>query len=89
MGRDQFAAIIEDLLQTRFKGSTHHSRVIRIRFSARDVAIVDGEATLSNLPSDEEPVVHPYTDVFTRREGTWLITDVRAYLYAPAASEDP
>jgi hypothetical protein len=60
-----------------FKGSTHQSRILRIHFLKKDVAVVDGEATLTLLKPFEgnNKLIHNYTDVMMKEGNRWLISD--------------
>jgi uncharacterized protein (TIGR02246 family) len=65
------------------KDSIHQSRIIRIHFATADVAIVDGEASISG--GRGSPITHRFTDILLRKEGTWRIAHVRAYFLEETA----
>lgn len=79
-GKAALEAILAGLLAGPFAGSSHESVVRRVRFVGADVAIVDGEARVEGAGA---PITHAFTDVFVRRGGRWLISDVRAYVFMP------
>lgn len=83
VGRADFEAIMAKMLAGPFAGSTHHSTVRRVRFISADVAIVDGEARVTDIKGADTSVEHAFTDIFVRRGGRWLISDVRAYVFRP------
>ncbi len=66
-------------------GSTHHSVIERVAFVTDDVAIVDGEATVTDVGDGDDrlEIVHGFTDVLVRTGGRWLIAHVRAYPHHP------
>ncbi len=82
-GKTAFIQTISTLFRGSFKGSTHETTVRRIHFLKEDVAVVDGEATLTLLnPRDRNsPLTHHYTDVMIKEDNRWLIADTRAYVF--------
>jgi uncharacterized protein (TIGR02246 family) len=82
-------AEIERLLTTLFdgagRGSTHTSTVLSVRFVTDDVALVDGEAVIEGLGESGGGVmptlVHRFTDVLVKHDGSWRIAQVRAYVF--------
>ncbi len=62
--------------------TTHASRINAVHFVTADVAVVDGRAVLDGgeqASTDEQPLLHSFTDVVVKRDGVWLIAHVRAY----------
>ena len=59
----------------------HKTKIIRIHFPKKDVAVVDGEAILTVLKPFEgsSELIHRYTDVMVKEGDRWLISDTRAY----------
>lgn len=74
------------MLAGPFAGSTHESRIDRVRFVSEDVAIVDGVARITDLRDEPSPITHAFTDVFVRRAGHWAFSD-RSRVHVPLASE--
>ncbi len=81
-GKAEFERVMSMLLAGDFKGTRHESTISRIHFPAADVVVVDGEAAVIPPPPAERTVVK-FTDVMIRRDGRWIITDVRAYVLLP------
>ncbi len=82
-GRAEFETVMTGMLAGPFAGSTHETTVERIRFVSQDVAVVDGIARITGVHGEPSPIRHPFTDIFVRRDGRWMITDVRAYTFLP------
>ncbi|MCW4040090.1 MAG: SgcJ/EcaC family oxidoreductase [Candidatus Bathyarchaeota archaeon] len=82
-GKMEFKQSISNLLSGSFKRSTHKSKILRIHFLKNDVAVVDGEATLTLLKPLEgnSKLTHHYTDVMIKEGNRWLIADTRAYVF--------
>lgn len=80
-GRAQFEAVMTAMLAGPFAGSIHASTVERVRFVSQDVAVVDGTARITGARGEASPITHPFTDIFVKRDGRWMITDVRAYTF--------
>lgn len=84
-GRDDFGRSLASLIASGASGSRHRSRILGVRFVTDDVAVLDGEATIDGLPPDvaagNGPVVHRFTDLFVRKDGVWLIAQIRAYVH--------
>jgi uncharacterized protein (TIGR02246 family) len=80
-GKMEFKQSISNLFSGSFKRSTHKSKILRIHFPKNDVAVVDGEATLTLLKPLEgnSKLTHRYTDVMIKKGNRWLISDTRAY----------
>ena len=56
-----------------------------MRFVSDDVALADGEAVIEGLRGPDggvmPPLVHRFTDVLVRQDGSWRIAQVRAYVF--------
>jgi uncharacterized protein (TIGR02246 family) len=92
VGKAEFKKVTTTLLSGPFKGSVHTTKVIRIHFPKEDIAVVDGEATLTWLKEPEESTTLTnvnFTDVMVRESDRWLIADVRAYIVPPSPKEQP
>ena len=85
MGKKEFEGLLSNLFNGRFKDSTHRSTIIRVHFSKENVAVVDGEATVTeiNETGESEETIVRFTDVMVKEDGEWLIADTRAYVYLP------
>ena len=81
VGTGEIRARLGAFLQGEARGSRHASRVTRVSFLTPDVAIVDGEATISNAAAFGS-LEHRFTDIFIRGDQRWLIAHVRAYAFA-------
>ena len=72
------------LLAGRARGSTHAGTILGVRFVTHDVALADGEAVIEGLtgPGGEAlpALTHRFTDVFVLRDGSWRISQIRAYV---------
>lgn len=72
------------LLAGRARGSTHAGTILGVRFVTQDVALADGEAVIEGLtgPGGEAlpALTHRFTDVFVLRDGSWRISQIRAYV---------
>ena len=84
-GRGEVEQVIRGFLDGPARKSSHTSVISDVHFLTADVAIVDGEATLTGVlrpdGATELPLVHRFTDVITRSDGSWSIAHVRAYVY--------
>jgi uncharacterized protein (TIGR02246 family) len=82
-GLMEFKQSISNLFRDSFKRATHKSKILRIHFPKNDVAVVDGEATLTLLKPLEgnSKLTHRYTDVMIKNGNRWLISDTRAYVH--------
>lgn len=82
-GKTEFKQTIATLFRGSFKGSIHNTTILRIHFPKEDIAVVDGEATLTLLTPREgnSKLTHYYTDVMIKEGNTWLIADTRAYVF--------
>jgi uncharacterized protein (TIGR02246 family) len=80
-GKVEFENVITQLFRGPFQDSLHKTSIIRIHFPKRDVAVVDGEATLTVLKQFQgsRELTHRYTDVMIKEGDQWLISDTRAY----------
>lgn len=85
-GRAEIGAMLRGVRDTDDPSSTHTSVITAVNFVTEDVAIADGEATIDRivLPGHDAvgTLTHFYTDVLVKREGTWLIAQIRAYARA-------
>jgi uncharacterized protein (TIGR02246 family) len=91
VGKAEFEQVMTEVLAGRFSGSIHTTNVTRVHLPKKNIAIVDGEATLTRLKapdgSELPPTVVKFTDVMIKQRGRWLITDVRAYVLLSAPQE--
>jgi uncharacterized protein (TIGR02246 family) len=79
-GKVEFAKVITQLLRGPFKDSTHKTKITRIHFPKKNIAVVDGEATLTLAHAEgRSELNHRYTDVMVKEGERWLISDTRAY----------
>jgi uncharacterized protein (TIGR02246 family) len=69
------------------KGSKHASEISAVRFVTKDVALVDGQATVEGLRAENgnplPEIRHRFTDVLVKTDDRWLIAQVRAYVFMP------
>jgi uncharacterized protein (TIGR02246 family) len=88
-GKKEFEKLLTQLFNGRFKDSKHKSNIIRIHFPKENVAVVDGEATVSEINESGKGLdtIMRFTDVIVRDNGDWLIADTRAYTYLPTITE--
>lgn len=82
IGRDAFEGVMREVLSGPFAGTRHASTIARIHFPAADVAVVDGQATVT-APGAAPATSVQFTDVFVRSAGGWLLAEVRAYVWLP------
>ena len=84
-GKNEFEKLMSTLFRRRFKGSTHKSKILRIHFLNGVVAVVDGEATVTEMSEQGEMSVSivRFTDVMVKESDKWLIADTRAYVFLP------
>ena len=84
-GRAEIERLLAALLAGGGRGSTHASSIIGVRFVTDDVALADGEAVIEGLREAGGGVmptlVHRFTDVLVRCDGSWRIAQVRAYVF--------
>ena len=80
-GKAEFEKVITQLFRGPFQGSRHKTNILRIHFPKKDIAVVDGEATLTVVNSFEgsRELTHRYTDVMINKGNRWLISDTGAY----------
>ena len=83
IGKTAFEQTISDLFRGSFKGSIHHTSILRIHFLKEDIAVVDGTATLTllNPLEGKYTLIHNYTDIMIKKGNRWLISDTRAYVF--------
>ena len=84
-GKNAFEKLMSALFRSRFKGSTHKSKILRIHFLNGVVAVVDGEATVTEMSEQGEmsDSIVRFTDVLVKKSDKWLIADTRAYVFLP------
>jgi len=76
----ELAKAISQLFKGLFEDSTHKTEIIRIHFPKKDIAVVDGVATLTLTHAEKRSdLTHRYTDVMVKEGKRWLISDTRAY----------
>jgi len=76
----ELAKAITQLFKGLFEDSTHKTEIIRIHFPKKDIAVVDGVATLTLAHTEKRSdLTHRYTDVMVKEGKRWLISDTRAY----------
>ncbi len=87
-GRGGIGQALGAFLAGPARGSRHTSALGRVTFVTDDVAVVDGEATLTGLAAlaggIAPPLTHRFTDVVVKRDGAWLLAHVRAYVLMAA-----
>lgn len=86
-GKNEFENLMSTLFRSRFKGSIHESKILRIHFLKGDVAVVDGEATVTEMSKHGEisVTIVRFTDVMVKESDKWLIADTRAYVFLPVS----
>ena len=84
-GKNEFENLMSTLFRRRFKGSIHKSKILRIHFPKGDVAVVDGEATVTEISEHGESsiTIVRFTDIMVKESDKWLIADTRAYVFLP------
>jgi uncharacterized protein (TIGR02246 family) len=82
-GRMEIRKALGGFLHGQAANSIHESRIIRIHFATSEVAIVDGEASISG--GSHPLITHPFTDILVKNEATWKIAHVRAYYFEEEA----
>jgi uncharacterized protein (TIGR02246 family) len=84
-GRAEIERLLASLLAGSGRGSTHASSILGVRFVTDDVALADGEAVIEGLTEAGGGVmpalVHRFTDVLVKHDGSWRISQVRAYVF--------
>lgn len=84
-GRAEIQRLLAELLAGSGRGSTHASSIIGVHFVTDDVALADGEAVIGGLRvaggGVRPPLLHRFTDVLVRRDGSWRIAQIRAYVF--------
>ncbi|WP_021594558.1 SgcJ/EcaC family oxidoreductase [Actinomadura welshii] len=67
------------------KGTTHELTATNIRWTARDHAVVDGDAVVSNLRGSDGTVYPPLSAKFTcvciNKHGRWMVTHMVSYTF--------
>jgi len=82
-GLEQIASSLLAFLAGEGAGSTHSSRLKSVFLVTPDVALVDGQATLTGDNFSGGRLLHDYTDVLLKQDGVWRICHVRAYAFIP------
>jgi uncharacterized protein (TIGR02246 family) len=86
-GGGEIARSLASLLDGMAKGSKHSFEISAVRFIANDVALVDGEATITGLKAQNGHTLavirHRFTDVLVKTDLEWHIAQVRAYVFMP------
>ena len=84
-GRAEIGRLLATLLEGAGRGSTHAGAILGVRFVSDDVALADGEAVIEGLKEPGggvvPPLVHRFTDVLVRQDGSWRIAQIRAYVF--------
>lgn len=76
----ELAKTITQLFKGLFEDSTHKTEITHIHFPKKDIAVVDGVATLTLAHTEKNSnLTHRYTDVMVKERKRWLISDTRAY----------
>jgi uncharacterized protein (TIGR02246 family) len=78
-GREEIGRMLRAFLAGPARDSKHTTRIVRLSFITDDVAVVDGKAILEDAAVEESVLQHRFTDIFVKRDGRWLISQVRAY----------
>ena len=81
-GHDQFRALLERFMADEAEGTTHETTAVRVVLVTDDVALFDGEAHISRPATAGQEAYdlrHGFTDVLVRQDGTWRISQIRAY----------
>jgi uncharacterized protein (TIGR02246 family) len=80
-GRAEMEKMLVGWLAGPLKGATHTANLRAIHFVTPDVAVTDGDVTLvrPNQPLAKATL----TQVLVKRQGRWLLADVRAYVFMP------
>jgi uncharacterized protein (TIGR02246 family) len=88
-GRTDIQRVLGEFLRGPARGSRHSSMVTAVQFVTENVAVVDGEARLerARCEAPQPSVVHRFTDVLVKQGGTWLIAQVRGYVFTTAIFE--
>jgi uncharacterized protein (TIGR02246 family) len=85
VGRDEIGRLLATLLAGAGRGSTHAGAILGVRFVTDNVALVDGEAVIEGLKAPAGSVlpalVHRFTDVLVKSDGSWRIAQIRAYVF--------
>ncbi len=67
------------------KGTRHKLTLSRVSWPQPDVAVVDGAAQISGFRGSDgkaqPPLTARFTSVCVQRQGRWLISDLRSYVY--------
>lgn len=84
-GRTEIEYLLRQFLAGPGRGSHHTSHVWGISFVTDNVAVVDAEAWIEGFngpdPS-QSSLVHKFTDILVKKDETWRIAHVRAYVFS-------
>jgi uncharacterized protein (TIGR02246 family) len=84
-GRTGIEGLLAEFLRGQGQGSRHSSKILDVRFASRDVAVVDGEASIEGLKTkdggDRGALRHRFTDILVATGQGWRIAHVRAYVF--------
>lgn len=92
VGKAAFEDLMTRLLSGPFKGTTHTSTILRIHFPTEDVAVVDGEATLTGIPQRDGSTTSEhvrFTDILVKTGDRWWIAHVRACELRESPTDEP
>ncbi len=82
-GRSQVQALFRDEHSGPMKTCNHQLAINSVRLASQDIAIVDGECTLTGLRDSagkELPTYKPHVHfVLCKRDGQWGVLSARAY----------
>jgi uncharacterized protein (TIGR02246 family) len=78
VGAQEIRERVGSFLRGNAKGSRHTSRAVRVSFVSRDVAVVDGEASVHGAAALGS-LNHKFIDILVRQDNCWNLAHVRAY----------
>ena len=82
-GNSEIKKMFSKFLNGSLKGSKHKSKILRVDFITRDVAIVDGQAVIDDVEVSDQSLsstlTHRFTDIVVKRNNSWAIAQIRAY----------
>src|SRR5512139_1781433 len=84
-GRAEIQRLLQQFLAGPGRGSRHTSLVWGVEFVTDDVAVVDAEARIEGLggpDASQSSIVHKFTDILVKKDFTWRIAHVRAYVFS-------
>lgn len=87
VGREAVGRMLASVLDGFGKDSSHAGAIERVSFVTDDVALADGEATITGLRdaggAPSPPFLHRFTDVVVKTGDEWRIAQIRACAPAP------